>query len=247
MMEPLSETGLSIVVPAYDEAERLPQTIERIAAYVESKPFTAEVLIVDDGSRDRTAQVVREAGRRWPDVILLQNPGNQGKGYSVRNGMLHASGRIALFTDADLSAPIEEADLLLEAIEAGNDIAIGSRGLRPELIDIHQSLFRETAGKIFNLVVRSVTGLPFKDTQCGFKAFRREAARAIFSRQQTVGFGFDVEVLYLAKKLGFRTAEIPVRWSHNEGTKISMFGDSIRMFTDVLRVRWMDLQGKYRS
>jgi glycosyltransferase involved in cell wall biosynthesis len=247
MVEPLSETGLSIVVPAYDEAERLPQTIERIAAYVESKPFTAEVLIVDDGSRDHTAEVVREASRRWPDVTLIQNPGNQGKGYSVRNGMRHASGRIALFTDADLSTPIEEADLLLEAIEAGNDIAIGSRGLRPELIGIHQSLFRETAGKIFNLVVRSVTGLPFKDTQCGFKAFRREAARAIFSRQQTVGFGFDVEVLYLAKKLGFRTTEIPVRWSHNEGTKISMFGDSIRMFTDVLRVRWMDLQGKYKN
>lgn len=245
-MEPLTDTCLSIVIPAYNEEKRLPETLERVAAYIEAKPFTAEVVIVDDGSRDRTADIAREAGRRWPGVSLVQNPGNRGKGYTVRNGMLNSTGQIALFTDADLSAPIEEADLLLKALEDGNDIAIGSRGLRPDLIALHQSRFRETAGKIFNLFVRAITRLPFKDTQCGFKAFRREAAQAIFSRTRIDGFGFDAEVLYLARKLGFRTIEVPVRWSHSEGTKVSMFSDSARMFTDLLRVRWMDLQGQYR-
>ncbi len=244
MPEP-SEPHLSIVIPAYNEESRLSLTLERIRAYAASKSFSTEVLVVDDGSRDGTAAAASRAGQQWRALRLLRNPGNRGKGFSVRHGMLHAAGQIILFSDADLSAPIEEADKLLEAIEAGHDVAIGSRGLRPELIEVHQSSLRESAGKTFNLLVRAITRLPFRDTQCGFKAFRREAARAIFRRQQIDGFGFDVEVLYLARKLGYRTVEVPVRWSHSEGTKVSMFGDSRRMFTDLLRIRWMDLKGKY--
>lgn len=240
-----NEAFLSIVIPAYNEEARLPQALERIATYATARAWPIELLVVDDGSRDRTAAIAEQAARQWPALHVLANPGNRGKGYSVRNGMLHATGKIALFTDADLSAPIEEADHLVKALEAGNDVAIGSRGLRPELIEVHQSWMRETAGKTFNLLVRLIAGLPFRDTQCGFKAFRIEAARAIFSRQQTEGFGFDVEILYLAHKLGYRVAEVPVRWSHSEGTKLSVFGDSIRMFTDLLRIRWMDLRGRY--
>lgn len=244
MPEP-SAPFLSIVIPAYNEESRLPQTLERIAAYAASKSFSTEVVVVDDGSRDGTAATASRAAEKWPALRLLRNPGNRGKGFSVRNGMLHAAGHIALFSDADLSTPIEETDRLLDALEAGHDVAIGSRGLRPELIEVHQSSLRESAGKTFNLLVRAITRLPFRDTQCGFKAFRREAARAIFRRQQIDGFGFDVEILYLARKLGYRSVEVPVRWSHAEGTKVSMFGDSSRMFTDLLRIRWMDLKGKY--
>ncbi len=238
---------LSIIIPAYNEESRLPRTLDLIRSYAAAKSFSAEALVVDDGSGDGTAAAVERAAEDWPGVRLLRNPGNRGKGYSVRNGMLHAAGNVALFSDADLSAPIEEADKLLEALEAGHDVAIGSRGLRPELIAVRQSSLRETAGKTFNLLVRTLVGLPFHDTQCGFKAFRREAARAIFSRQQIDGFGFDVEALYLANKLGYRAVEVPVRWSHVEGTKVSMFGDSARMFADLLRIRWLDLQGKYNT
>ncbi len=241
-----AEPFLSIVIPAYNEEARLPGSVENIRAYAAARQFSVEVVVVDDGSEDGTAAAALRAAAEWPAVRLLRNPGNRGKGYSVRHGMLEAAGRVALFTDADLSAPIEDADRLLEALEAGYDVAFGSRALRPELIGVHQSWFRETAGKTFNLLARAITRLPFHDTQCGFKVFRAEAARAIFSRQHIDGWGFDVEVLYLAKKLGYRAAEIPVRWSHVRGTKISMWRDSVRMFADLLRIRWMDLRGRYR-
>jgi len=241
------EPFLSIIIPAYNEEVRLPRTLELIRAYAAMKNFRVEVLVVDDGSADGTAAAAGSAADAGAAVRLLRNPGNRGKGYSVRHGMLHAAAQVALFTDADLSAPIEETDRLLEALEAGHDVAIGSRALRRELIAVHQSWMRETAGKIFNLLVRALIGLPFRDTQCGLKLFRREAARAIFSRQRIDGFGFDVEVLYLARKLGYRIAEVPVRWSHVEGTKVRMFADSARMFADLVRIRWMDLQGKYSA
>ena len=183
----------------------------------------------------------------WPALRLLRNPGNRGKGYSVRQGMLEANGEMLLFSDADLSAPIEEADKLLEKLAEGFHVAIGSRALRRELIGRHQSPFRETAGQIFNLLVRVVTGLAFWDTQCGFKLFRREAAQAIFSRQRLEGFGFDVEDLYLARKFGFSVAEVPVRWNHVPETKVRMLADSVGMLTDLLRIRWWDWSGKYDS
>lgn len=240
--------SLSIVIPAYNEEKRLPQTLEKVAAYVESRRFGfVEVLVVDDGSKDGTARVAAEASQRWPFVKLLRNPGNRGKGYSVRHGMCEAKGEWALFSDADLSAPIEELIHLERAVEhQGAAVAIGSRALNRELIGVHQSKLRETAGRFFNLVMRITVGLPFWDTQCGFKLFRADAARAVFSRVRMERFGFDAEALFIAKLHGFKTVEVPVRWNHAEGTKVSMLKDSIDMFLDLLRVRRNQLQGYYR-
>jgi glycosyltransferase involved in cell wall biosynthesis len=180
-------------------------------------------------------------------VRLLSNPGNRGKGYSVRHGVLEARGEWVLFTDADLSAPIEELDKLLAAAAAeGAAVAIGSRALNRSLIEVHQSFFRESAGRVFNLLMRLLIGLPFQDTQCGFKLFETRAAREMFRRQRLERFGFDVEVLYLARRLGYRVIEVPVRWSHTEGTKVSMFRDSLNMFLDLVRIRWNALRGRYR-
>jgi glycosyltransferase involved in cell wall biosynthesis len=176
---------------------------------------------------------------------LVSNGDNRGKGYSVRHGMQEARGRIALFTDADLSAPIEEADKLLAAIDAGNDVAIGSRAVDRALIFGHQSRVRELAGMIFNGFVRLFTGLPFQDTQCGFKAFVREPARVIFEQQRIEGFGFDPEILFLAKRHGLRAAEIPVRWAHDPATKVHVIRDSMIMFADLAFIRWNWMIGRY--
>jgi glycosyltransferase involved in cell wall biosynthesis len=180
-----------------------------------------------------------------PFLRLVSNGKNRGKGYSVRHGMLEASGRIALFTDADLSSPIEESEKLLSAIRAGNDVAIGSRALDRSLIFARQARFREVAGIIFNGFVRLFTGLAIHDTQCGFKAFVREPCRVIFEQQRIEGFGFDPEVLFLARRHGLRTAEVPVRWAHDPGTKVHMLRDSLLMFGDLVYIRWNWLLGRY--
>lgn len=206
-----------------------------------------EILVVDDGSSDGTAAVAEGFHAEHPGVRLLRNPGNRGKGYSVRHGMLAAEGEWTLFTDADLSAPIGELDKLLAAArEKGASVAIGSRALDRKLIEVHQSWFRETAGRVFNLLMRIATGLPFADTQCGFKLFEHKAAQEVFRRQRIERWGFDAEALFIARKLGFKTIEAPVRWSHAEGTKISMLGDSVNMFVDLLRIRWNQVRGLYR-
>jgi len=202
-------------------------------------------VIVDDGSADGTARVAQEWARDMPAVRLVSNGENRGKGYSVRNGMLAARGRVALFTDADLSSPIEESEKLLEAVAAGNDIAIGSRALDRSLIAVRQSRARELAGMIFNGFVRILTGLRFHDTQCGFKAFVRERCRIVFEQQRIERFGFDPEILFLARRHGLRTAEVPVRWAHDPATKIHMLRDSLLMFSDLLRIRWNWLLGRY--
>ena len=240
--------SISIVIPAYNEERRLAGSLEAVLRYLAGRPFDArEALVVDDGSTDGTVAVVERFQAAHPEVRLLRNPGNRGKGYSVRHGMLEASGDWILFTDADLSAPIEELDQLLEACARQQAaVAFGSRALDRSLIGVHQSRFRENAGRIFNLFVRLIAGLPFQDTQCGFKLFERRAAREIFRRQRIDRFGFDAEVLYLARKLGFRAVEVPVRWSHSEGTKVSMLRDSLNMFLDLARIRWNDLRGLYR-
>jgi len=240
--------SLSIVIPAYNEEQRLPQTLELVVDYLKSRNFRfAEVLVVDDGSRDGTAEVARRAGAQWPEIKLLQNPGNRGKGYSIRNGMLKAQGDWVLFSDADLSAPIEELPKLEQAVQQQNAaVAIGSRALDRSLIGVHQSAFRETAGRFFNLLMRILVGLPFWDTQCGFKLFRADAAREVFSRVTTDRFGFDVEALFIAKLKKYKTVEVPVRWNHAEGTKVSMFGDSVDMFLDLVRVRLKQFQGFYK-
>lgn len=233
--------SLSIVIPAYNEETRLAATLERISECLarHAPPF-AEILVVDDGSRDRTAQVAA----RYPGVRVLRNPGNRGKGYSVRHGILEARGEWTLFTDADLSTPIEELEKLWAAAREGAEVAIGSRALDRTLIGVHQPYLRETSGRVFNLFMRLATGLPFHDTQCGFKLFHSPAARKIFARQLLDGFGFDVEVLFIARRLGYRVAEVPVRWNDVAGTKVSLVR-GMKAFLDPLRIRWNQLTGRY--
>ncbi len=240
--------SISIVIPAFNEERRLPATLSAVFRYLEGKACEfAEVLVVDDGSTDGTCAGAEELARLHPELRLLKNPGNRGKGYSVRHGMLAAKGDWVLFTDADLSAPIEDLDKLWEAAAAqGAAVAIGSRALDRSLIAVHQSFLRENAGRVFNLLMRLVTGLPFRDTQCGFKLFEARAAREVFKRQRLERFGFDAEVLLIARRLGYRSVEVPVRWSHSEGTKVSMFRDSLAMFVDLLRIRWNQARGLYR-
>ena len=235
----------SIVLPAYNERERIATTLERILAYAALRGWNAEVIVVNDGSTDDTATIVAEQARRNDALRLLENPGNRGKGYSVRNGMLHARGEILLFSDADLSSPIEESAKLFEAIANGADIAIGSRWLDPRLQLRRQPLYRRVFGRIFNLALRGILGLRFKDTQCGFKAFTRRGAQAIFPLQKIERWGFDPELLYLARRFGFVVREVPVAWSHREGTRISPLRDGIRMLGEILRVRWYALKGNY--
>jgi glycosyltransferase involved in cell wall biosynthesis len=235
---------LSIIIPSYNEESRLPPTLERIAAYLSTSKRAAEVLVVDDGSQDGTAAVAEYFRIKIPTLRVVSNGVNRGKGYGVRHGMQEARGRIALFTDADLSAPIEEADKLIDALET-NDIAIGSRAMDRSLITVHESRFREFAGIIFNKIVRIILWLPFVDTQCGFKAFQRERCGIIFEQQTIERFGFDPELLYLARRHGLRAVEIPVRWGHSPATKVSMLQDSIRMFIDIFTIRWNSLKGRY--
>jgi dolichyl-phosphate beta-glucosyltransferase len=235
----------SVIIPAYNESNRLRPTLDELLRYFEQRNSDAEILVVDDGSRDDTRDIVREYARAHSQVVLVENPGNRGKGYSVRNGMLHARGDICLFTDADLSSPIGEAQKLFDAIAAGADIAIGSRWLRADLQTERQPLYRQLFGRIFNLVLRIFLGLNFADTQCGFKAFRREAAQRIFPLQRIERWGFDPEILFLARRLDFSVKEVPVVWAHSEGTRLNPFRDGVRMFGEVLRIRWNSIVGAY--
>ncbi len=242
--EPASGCDLSIVIPAYNEDRRLPGTLRRIQEYLKQYPGSWEIIVVDDGSRDGTVASTRALQAEDGRIRILQNPGNQGKGYSVRHGMLKARGRLLLFSDADLAAPIEEWEKLNAALQQGADIAIGSRSRR-ELIRTHQSSFREWAGRVFNRLVILVLGLRFRDTQCGFKLFRREAALAVFPFQRICGWGFDPELLFLARQRHFQTVEVPVVWAHVPGAKIRMLRDSLRMFGDILTIRMNQLRGRY--
>ena len=237
---------LSIVIPSFNEERRLPATLEKVSAYIQNGRGSAEVIIVDDGSVDRTAVVAESFRARIPRLRVLANGVNRGKGYSVRRGSLEATGNIVLFTDADLSAPIEEADKLLIALR-NNDVAIGSRAMDRSLIEVHESRFREFAGIVFNWIVRITLRLPFVDTQCGFKAFRREPCRIIFEQQTIERFGFDPELLYLARHHQLSIVEIPVRWAHSPATKVNMMRDSLLMFLDVFVIRWNALRGRYRK
>ena len=235
---------LSIIIPAYNEEQRLPGTLERIAEYLPSLGGETEILVVDDGSKDRTAEVAESFRKTLPNLRVLSNGVNRGKGFSVCHGMREARGNIVLFTDADLSAPIEEAPKLIGQL-ANYDVAIGSRALDRGLITVHESRFREFAGIIFNLIVRVMLRLPFVDTQCGFKAFRRERCQILFEQQRIERFGFDPELLYLARHHGLRTVEIPVRWGHSPATKVNMMRDSVLMFVDVFTIRWNAIRGRY--
>ncbi len=240
----MPEPFLSIVIPAYNEAGRIADSLEAIQKYVLRKEFPVETIVVDDGSTDDTVGIASA----YPEVRVLRNKGNRGKGFSVRHGVLEAQGELILFTDADLSAPIEEADKLLAALESSHaDAVVGSRALERKLIGTHQSPFREWGGRFFNLLVRIATGLDIHDTQCGFKLFRRSTTRLAFERQRVERFGFDPEILFLIERGGGKVVEVPVRWNHNPATKVHYLRDSLHMSLDLVILRWRALTGQYRA
>src|SRR5580698_1052889 len=241
------EITYSIVIPAYNEGGRLSATLEKVLGYMRAQGWNAEVIVVNDGSRDNTAELARGFAERDPMVRLVENPGNRGKGYAVRNGMLNARGEVVLFSDADLSSPIEEMPKLLAALASGADIAIGSRWLRTELQTRRQSPHRQLFGRVFNLLLRIILGLRFKDTQCGFKAFTRQASQTILPLQRIERWGFDPEILFLARKFGFRVEEVAVLWGHCGDTRIHPLLDGARMFWEMVRIRWYDMTGKYEG
>jgi len=235
----------SIVIPAYNESARIPATLRSVVDCIRAHGWNAEVVVVNDGSRDNTAEVVREFARNAPEIRLLENPENRGKGYTVRHGVLHALGDIVMFTDADLSSPMEEAEGMFAAIEQGADIAIGSRWLATSRQTHRQPLYRQFFGRCFNLLTRMVMNLPFADTQCGFKAFTRAAAQTVFQLQTIERWGFDPEILFIALKRGYQISEIPVSWAHDARTRISYLRDGIQMLKELAIVRWNALLGRY--
>lgn len=229
---------VSIVIPAYNEERRIGRTLERIGDFQPATCTIREVLVVDDGSRDGTVALVEGlAARGRLPVRVLSNPGNRGKGYTVRHGVLAAEGSAVLFSDADLSTPIEELDRLVPALERA-PVVIGSRAVRDSVLEVHQPLYRELSGRTFNLLFQLAVLPGVHDSQCGFKLFERTAAREIFPRLTIDGFGFDIEVLYLARRLGYTIAEVGVRWVDDPDTKVTLWKDAPRMFADLLRVRW---------
>ncbi|HUX43535.1 MAG TPA: dolichyl-phosphate beta-glucosyltransferase [Terracidiphilus sp.] len=235
----------SIVIPAYNESARIPATLERVLGCIRERGWQAEVLVVNDGSRDTTAELVRGFAQRWPELRLIENPGNHGKGYSVRHGMMEARGEVVMFTDSDLSAPIEEADRLFAAIDNGADIAIGSRWLESGRQTHRQPLYRQLFGRCFNLVTRMMMRLPFADTQCGFKAFTREAAATVFGLQTIERWGFDPEILFIALKRGLKVKEVAVSWAHDERSRMSYLKDGMQMLQELATIRWNAMTGRY--
>ncbi len=232
--------AFSLVIPAFNEAERIGKTLRGALGYLETTSPNSELIVVNDGSTDATSEIVREvfAAQTAVSARLIEHSPNRGKGAAVRQGLLAATTPVGLFSDADLSTPIEEAPKLIDPIMAGElDVAFGSRGLDRSLIGHRQPWRREQGGRVFNLIVRVATGLPFWDTQCGFKAFRLAVFRPILLAAKTEGFGFDVEWLYLARKANLRLREIPVRWNHNEGSKVSFVRDSLRMLREIAALR----------
>jgi dolichyl-phosphate beta-glucosyltransferase len=228
-------TSLSIVIPAYNESERLPPTLDRIFAYLREREADAEILVCDDGSRDGTPEVAERILAGRGRVLVAER--NEGKGAAVRRGILAAAGESILFSDADLSTPIEEIEKLESALAAGADVAIGSRGRPDSEIEVSQPFYREMMGRVFNTIVRTALVPGICDTQCGFKLFRREAARRVFGRAKANGLAFDVEVLLLARRLGFRIAEVPVRWIDSPDSRVTLVGGPISMLLDLLRIR----------
>lgn len=233
---------LSVVVPAYNEESRIGASLVTMRKYFDAQDYVVEVLVVDDGSADATVRVVEEAAAGWPALHLLRYDGNRGKGHAVRYGMLRATGRFVLFSDADLATPISEVEKLLQTIREGADVAIGSRDIPGSRLVRRQSIIRELGGKLFNRCVQILAVPGIRDTQCGFKLFTQVAASNIFSRCQVDNFSFDVETLYIGRLLGYRINEVPVQWAHQEGSKVRFFRDAIRMLRTLWRIRGTDYQ-----
>ncbi|MBI5049031.1 MAG: glycosyltransferase family 2 protein [Deltaproteobacteria bacterium] len=236
---------LSIVIPAYNEEALIEKTLKEVVKYLEEKSFFYEVIVVCDGCKDNTAGLAKEAAKANSKIRVLDRKANMGKGFSVREGCLEARGDYIVFTDADLSTPIQEVEKLLKYLQQGYDIAIGSRALKESDIRIHQPWYRETMGKTFNLFVQAITIKGVKDTQCGFKGFKKEVVQNVFSRQTINGFGFDVEVLYIAGKFGYKIKEVPIRWLNRKESKVNPLTHSLQMMTDLIRIRILDWKGAY--
>jgi dolichyl-phosphate beta-glucosyltransferase len=234
----------SIVVPAYNEVERIGSSLARMLEYFDAQSYSYEILIVDDGSTDGTLPFVKEATADHDQVKVLHYDGNKGKGYAVRHGITRAAGNFILFSDADLSTPIEEVEKLFAHLKQGSEVAIGSRDVAGSKLEKHQSALRELGGKVFNRIVQMLAVPGIHDTQCGFKLFTRAAAQNIFTRCQVDNFSFDVEALYIARQLGYSIAEVPVSWHHVEGSKVVLWRDSLRMFKTLFRIRATDYQIK---
>lgn len=237
---------LSVVVPAYDEEKRLPPYLESILAYLASTTLSYEIIVVDDGSSDATASVVQRYLETNPAVKLLRLPQNRGKGFAVRSGMLQASGALRLFTDADGATPITELESLLQAVSSGGDVAIGSRVVSDGRHTVRAHLHRRVMGYVFRSLVNSLLLSRIRDTQCGFKLFTARAANHAFALQRIDDFGFDVEILFILSRNGYRVAEVPVNWNDQKGSKVRLLRDSVRMFLDILKVRRNDFAGGYR-
>lgn len=238
---------LSVIIPAYNEESRLPAYLAGILAYLEQQGIIYEIIVVDDGSIDSTAEVVARFMQENGRVRLIRHPRNRGKGYAVRTGMLEASGRLRLFADADGATPITELERLQKAVDTGADVAIASRALRDVGCTVHAHLHRKVIGAVFNFIVTTLTVKGIHDTQCGFKLFTAEAANAAFPLQRIDDFGFDVEVLFLCSRKGYRIAEVPVNWTDIAGSKVNLIRDSFRMFIDIFKIKIFDLTGMYRK
>lgn len=239
---------ISIIIPAYEESERLGDSIRQILSYIKDNHLDAELIVVDDGSKDNTTEIAKKVCAEFPEIEtkVIRYEQNRGKGFAIKTGLLEAQSDIALFSDADLSTPIEELPKLVKPIQNDEyDVTFGSRALDRSLIGVHQPWRREQGGKVFNFIVRTLTGLPFWDTQCGFKAFNMQKFRPLLELMTIDRFGFDVEFLYVANYKGLRLKEIPVRWDHCEGTKVSVFRDSQRMFNEVRIIRKNAKKGVY--
>ncbi len=245
-MEPQAPAYLSLVIPAFNEDRRIGQSLERILSFFRAQSYPFEIIVVDDGSTDRTVEVVRGFAASDPRLRVEPQPQNRGKGEAIRKGMLLAGGKYLFFSDADLSVPIEAVPDFLSRLEAGYDVAVGSRRIAGAVIEVHQPIHRELMGKVFTRLSNLILGLKLKDFTCGFKAFRRDAARELFSRQRLGGWSFDSEILYLAKSKGYRIAEVPVVWRNDEATKVRLGRDVVRSFVDLWNIRINHALGKYR-
>ena len=242
----MTKPRLAVVVPAYNEQDRISPTLQRLDEYLSAQPYTWRVVVVSDGSKDRTADLVRAFAQAHPGFELVDSQPNRGKGFVVRKGMMEAEAEWLLFSDADLAAPIEEVEKLWRAVEKGAPIAIGSRPLKESRLEVRQPWYREMAGRSFNLAVQLLAVKGIKDTQCGFKLFRQDVARDVFSRCKLDGFGFDFESLMIARDLGYPIAEVPIRWAHQDGSKVNMVRDGLRMLGELVKLRLAGKKGRLR-
>ena len=245
MNKKTNEPYLSIVIPAYNEEALIEKTLNDVTLYLEKSGFSYGIIVVCDGCKDKTALLAGEIAKKNNRVSVIDRKVNRGKGYSVKQGCLDASGDYVIFTDADLSTPIDEIEKLLKWLQEGYDIAIGSRALKESDIQIHQAWYREIMGKTFNLFVQAIAIKGIKDTQCGFKGFKKEAMQKVFARQTINGFSFDVEVLYIAGKFGYKIKEVPIRWLNRKESKVNPIIHSLQMMIDLIRIRIRGWKGAY--